>query len=143
MYKNSRIETLPICRLFCVMCCWIADMDWGLSMSKSKPQMCLNWGHWSMMKSIVSRHTSHWKHCKFSNPDKIPSLQTKITNVRTVHGVWKSQKKSHSTLRAKRAYVYILSGQKFNQKVPKNGQFWRAFENLKFAVKQCYQTCQF
>ena len=37
-----------------------------------------------------------------------------------VHGVWKLQKKSHSLLR-----------------------FWRAFENLKFAVKQCYETVQF
>ena len=25
----------------------------------------------------------------------------------------------------------------------KNGQFWRVFENLKFAVKKCYQTGQF
>ena len=24
--------------------------------------------------------------------------------------------------------------------MPKNGQFWRVFEKLKFAVKQCYQT---
>ena len=24
--------------------------------------------------------------------------------------------------------------------MPQNGQFWRAFENLKLAVKQCYQT---
>ena len=28
-------------------------------------------------------------------------------------------------------------------KNPKNGQFWRVFENLKLAVKQCYQTGQF
>ena len=34
------------------------------------------------------------------------------------------------------SYVYILSGQKF----AKNGQFRRVFENLKLAVKQCYQT---
>ena len=34
------------------------------------------------------------------------------------------------------SYVYILSG----QKQIKNGQFWRVFENLKLAVKQCYQT---
>ena len=33
------------------------------------------------------------------------------------------------------SYVYILSGQ--------NGPFWRVFENLKLAVKQCYQTGQF
>ena len=40
------------------------------------------------------------------------------------------------------SYVYILSGQKF-LKNAKNGQFWRVFENLKFAVKQCYQTGHF
>ena len=27
--------------------------------------------------------------------------------------------------------------------MPKNGAFWRVFENLKLAVKQCYQTGQF
>ena len=37
------------------------------------------------------------------------------------------------------SYVYILSGQKFIKNA-KNGQFWRVFENLKLAVKQCYQT---
>ena len=37
------------------------------------------------------------------------------------------------------SYVYILSG----QKLIKNGPFWRVFENLKLAVKQCYQTGQF
>ena len=50
-----------------------------------------------------------------------------------------------STLRAKRAkYVYILtlSGQKLIRKA-KNGPFWRVYENLKLAVKQCYQTGQF
>ena len=40
------------------------------------------------------------------------------------------------------SYVYILSGQK-SIKNAKNGQFWRLFENLKLAVKQCYQTGQF
>ena len=39
------------------------------------------------------------------------------------------------------SYVYILSGQKII-KSAKNGQFWRVFENLKFAVKQRYQKCQ-
>ena len=48
-----------------------------------------------------------------------------------LHGVWKLQKKSHSTLRAKRATF------------TKNGQFWWFFENLKLAVKQCYQTGHF
>ena len=40
------------------------------------------------------------------------------------------------------SYVYILSGQKLIKNA-KNGPFWRVFENLKLAVKQCYQTGQF
>ena len=40
------------------------------------------------------------------------------------------------------SYVYILSGQKFIE-IAKNGPFWRVFENLKLAVKQCYQIGQF
>ena len=38
----------------------------------------------------------------------------------------------------KLAIIYILCGQKFIKNA-KNGQFWRVFENLKLAVKQCYQ----
>ena len=45
-------------------------------------------------------------------------------------------------LRTKRATFTFLSGQKFFKKT-KNGPFWRVFENLKLAVKQCYQTGQF
>ena len=55
-------------------------------------------------------------------------VQQKIT---LGHGVWKSQKKSHSTLRVK----FIKNA--------KNGPIWRVFENLKFAVKQYSQTGQF
>ena len=40
------------------------------------------------------------------------------------------------------SYIYILSGQKLIKNA-KNGPFWRVFENLKLAVKQCYQTGQF
>ena len=40
------------------------------------------------------------------------------------------------------SYVYILSGQKFIKNA-ENGPFWRVFEILKLAVKQCYQICQF
>ena len=39
-------------------------------------------------------------------------------------------------------YDYILSGQKF-LKMPKNGPIRRVFENVRLAVKQCYQTGQF
>ena len=38
--------------------------------------------------------------------------------------------------------VYILSGQKLTKNA-KNGPFWQVFENLKLAVKQCYQTGHF
>ena len=40
------------------------------------------------------------------------------------------------------SYVYSLRRQKLSKNA-KNGQFWRVFENLKFAVKQFYQTDQF
>ena len=40
------------------------------------------------------------------------------------------------------SYVLMLCGQKFIKNA-KNGQFWRIFESLKLAFKQCYQTCQF
>ena len=46
------------------------------------------------------------------------------------HSVWKSQKKSHSTLRAKRAtFTFFKSGQKWIKNA-KNGLFWRVFESL-------------
>ena len=40
------------------------------------------------------------------------------------------------------SYIYNLSGQKFIKNA-KDCQFWRVFENLKLAVKQCYQTGHF
>ena len=40
------------------------------------------------------------------------------------------------------SYVFILSGQKFIKNA-KNVPFWRVYENLKFTVKQCYQTGHF
>ena len=40
------------------------------------------------------------------------------------------------------SYVYIFSGQKFikNAENAENGTFWRVFENLELAVKQCYRS---
>ena len=38
--------------------------------------------------------------------------------------------------------VFILSKQKLFKNA-KNGPFWRGYENLKLAVKQCFQTGQF
>ena len=40
------------------------------------------------------------------------------------------------------SYVYILSGQ-LNKKCQKMVHFDKFLKTLKFAFKQCYQTCQF
>ena len=42
----------------------------------------------------------------------------------------------------KRSELCLLSEQTKLFKNAKNGQFWQFFENLKLAVKQCYQTGQ-
>ena len=42
-------------------------------------------------------------------------------------------------LQCEQRYIYVLSGQKLIENA-KNVQFWGVFENLKLAVKQCYQT---
>ena len=41
------------------------------------------------------------------------------------------------------SYVYIHIRGKKLIKNAKSGPFWRVFENLKLAAKQCYQTGQF
>ena len=53
--------------------------------------------------------------------------------------VFKNCKKVAFNIAREVSYVYILSGQKFIKNV-KNVLFLRVFENLKLAVKQCYQT---
>ena len=54
-----------------------------------------------------------------------------------IHSGWKSLKKSPSTLRAKQAkFTFLIKNTKI-------GLFWWVFENLKLALKQCYQTGQF
>ena len=58
-----------------------------------------------------------------------------------LHSVWKSQKQVSYNIASEASYVYILSGQKLIKNA-KNGPFWRVFEILKLAVKQCYQTGQ-
>ena len=53
------------------------------------------------------------------------------------NGVGKSQKKVAFNIASEASYVYILSGQMFIKNA-QNGRFWRVFENLMLAVKQCY-----
>ena len=56
--------------------------------------------------------------------------------------VFENHKKVSFNIASEASYVYILSGQKLIKNA-KIGPFGRAFENLKLAVKQCYQTGQF
>ena len=53
----------------------------------------------------------------------------------------KTTEKVSFNIASEASYVYILSGQKLIKNA-KNIPFWRVFENLKLAVKQCYQTGQ-
>ena len=85
----------------------------GLQCNKSLPNCCKNRDCYAMSYSLI------WP-----------------------HGVWKSQKKSQFKITSEASYVYILSGQKLIKNA-QNDPFWRVFENLKLAVKQCYQTGQF
>ena len=56
--------------------------------------------------------------------------------------VFENYKKVAFNIATEASYVYIWSGQKLIKNA-KNGPFWELFENLKYAVKQCYQTGHF
>ena len=56
-----------------------------------------------------------------------------VFQIQLTHSGWKSQKKSHSILRAKRSTFTFWVG-KSSWKNAKNGQFWRFFENATFSV---------
>ena len=55
--------------------------------------------------------------------------------------VFENHKKVSYNITSEASYIYNLSGQKFIKNA-KNGHIWRVFENLKFLVKQSYQTGQ-
>ena len=65
-----------------------------------------------------------------------------LLNVFTLARCLKITEKVSFSIASEASYVYILSGRKFIKNA-KNGQFWRVFENLKDAVKQCYKICHF
>ena len=56
--------------------------------------------------------------------------------------VFENHRKVSFNIASEASYVYNLSGKKLIKNA-KNGPFWRVFENLKLAVKQCYQRGQF
>ena len=97
----------------------------------------------NLMKLSILIIIAHNFKIKFASQKKY-NWQSGITkrNNAISHGVWKAQKKSHSTLRAKRATFTLQVDKKFIKNA-KNGPFWRVFGNLKFTVKHCYQIGQF
>ena len=64
------------------------------------------------------------------------------TNVTALVTMFENEEKVSFNIVSEARYVYTLSGQKLIKNA-KNVPFWRVFENLKLAVKQCYQTGQF
>ena len=71
-----------------------------------------------------------------------PSLQSDLTKCLASTRCLKITEKVSFSIASEASYVYSLNGQKLIKNA-KNGPFWRVFENLKLAVKQSYQTCQF
>ena len=78
---------------------------------------------------------SRIQHCELRSYVYILSGQKFIKNAKnsqflvSLHCIWKSQKKSHSILRAKRATFTFWVGKSW-LKMPKNSPIWRVFEKL-------------
>ena len=70
------------------------------------------------------------------------SLKSSTNEAKNVSTVFENHKKVSFYIASEASYVYIMSGQKLIKNA-KIGPFWRVFENLKVAIKQCYQTGQF
>ena len=81
--------------------------------------------------------------CRENYRDREVQLRTrKSLELSVVSRCLKITEKVSFNIASEASYVYILSGQKLIKNA-KNGPLWRVFENLKLAVKQCYQTGQF
>ena len=78
----------------------------------------------------------NWKYS--SNTHYFQVLSSKRASPRCL----KITEKVSFNIASEASYVYILNGQKLIKNA-QNGQFWKVFEKLKLAVKQCYQTGQF
>ena len=98
----------------------------------------LQWHSWTAAGGKIrwvgrQRQESLWDGWSFFH---LSSKKVNISSLKKLnnHGVWNSQKKSHSTLGARRA-TFTFWVDKSKLKMPKNGPFWRVFENLRLAVK--------
>ena len=79
---------------------------------------------------------------KMAGLSLIPHPIDLLLKNRTITQCLKIEEKVSFHIGSKAGYLYILSWQKLFKNA-NNGQFWQVFENLKLAVKQCYQTSQF
>ena len=73
---------------------------------------------------------------------KLQSSTLAVALCSSVDTMFEKHKKVSFNIASEASYLHILNGQKLIKNA-KNGAFWRVFENLKLAVKQSYQTCQF
>ena len=91
-------------------------------------------------------NTKAWRsHCTnkqhFKDGYKTLDVVFKMDKIEPAARFLKITEKVSFNIASKASYVYILSGQKLFKNA-QNGPFWRVFENLKLAVKQCYQIGQ-
>ena len=94
----------------------------------------------SAAKALIELNKCNAHSFSNSKARQVSCLETYTVQM---HSVWKTTEKvSFYNIASEASYVYILSGQKLIKNA-KNGPYWRVFENLKLAVKQCYQTGQF
>ena len=90
---------------------------------------------WKMLKSFLKK--------RMLNPFRNWVLTSTIWFTSTTKELaFKITEKVSFNIASEASFVYILSGQKLIKKA-KNCPIWLVFENLKLAVKQCYQTGQF
>ena len=140
LYNPDTLDTCPLHKV--EVTCWTNNPFefWNVSFSRKVRTFQSTQKNWPFRKSFMRygvlkvllhsrKHQQFFWHKNMSqnsNPYKL-------------HSVWKLQKSL--IYHCQRSLVYILSEQKFIKNA-KNGQFWRVFENLKLAVKQCNQTGQ-
>ena len=119
--------------------------------SRAKQSKCYNFSYLSNFSSGKVQWCLLLGQGSFVPRDKLISIKNtadteepsaKARNVEKSSRCLKITEKVSFNIASEASYVYILSGQKFIKNA-QNGQFWRVFENLKLAVKQCYQTGQF
>ena len=137
--RNNR-TFLPLLVPTAGFCCLTSDY----------PQIMIRWCFKDQVILTILSVLIRWIPSSWSLPIK-KTAQVSLTVENQTNQSWlmdvkgtvfeNHRKKSHSTLRAKRATIFSYLN--INPLNPNGGPFWRVFENLKLAVKHCDQTGQF